>query len=163
MVTSLALSALLFAAAPPAVAQPVDVDDCEPETPLLAVVALPGYGLEAKNSGVSVALAAELRLFPWLALRSGYEWRRESGHVIDFLGAKVSAFASWRARPFLATGVSGVFPDARPGESFLALTTSAGVDVTLWHGFFASLEGRARFMRPGVQGGVYLGLGFEFF
>lgn len=160
MTTFLVLSALL-AAAPEVAAQP-DADDCESEAPLLALVALPGYGLEAKNSGVSFALAAELRLFPWLALRSGYEWRRESGHVIDFLGAKISPLVSWRARPFLATGVSGVFPDARPGESFLALTTSAGVDVTLWNGFFASLEGRARFMRPGVQGGVYLGLGFEF-
>lgn len=156
------LLALALLAAAPEVMQSVEEDDCVPEAPLLAVVAMPGYGLEAKNSGVSVALAAEVRLFSWLALRSGYEWRRESGHVIDFLGAKVSPFASWKARPFLATGVSGVFPDSRPGESFLALTTSAGVDVTLWNGFFASLEGRARFMQPGVQGGVYLGLGFEF-
>ncbi|MBL8917036.1 MAG: hypothetical protein JNM17_40400 [Archangium sp.] len=159
MQTLLVLSLL---AAAPEVSQVVDEDDCVPEAPLLAVVAMPGYGLEARNSGLSVALAAEVRLFPWLALRSGYEWRRESSHVIDFLGAKVSPFASWKARPFLATGVSGVFPDSRPGESFLALTTSAGVDVTLWNGFFASLEGRARFMRPGVQGGVFLGLGFEF-
>jgi hypothetical protein len=149
----------LLAAAPEVVET---AEDCETEAPLLAVVALPGYGLEAKNSGVSVALAAELRILPWVALRSGYEWRRESGHVIDFLGAKLSPFTSWRARPFLGVSVAGVFPDSRPGESFLALTSSLGVDVELAHGFFVSLEGRGRFMKPGVQGGVYLGLGFEF-
>ncbi|MFT3709703.1 MAG: hypothetical protein QM817_18910 [Archangium sp.] len=159
MSTLLVLS--LLAAAPEVVESP-SPEDCVEEAPLLAVVAMPGYGLEAKNSGVSVALAAEVRLFSWLALRSGYEWRRESGHVIDFLGAKVSPFTSWRARPFLSTGVAGVFPDSRPGESFLALTTAAGLDVDLWHGFFVTLEGRARFLRPGPQGGVYLGLGFEF-
>jgi hypothetical protein len=146
----------------PDVVQSTEAADCDDHTPLLAVVAMPGYGLEAKNSGVAVAVVAEVRLLPWVALRSGYEWRRESSHVIDFLGVKFSPFADWRARPFLGTSVAGVFPDARPGESFLALTTGVGLDVEIAHGFFASLEGRARFMRPGVQGGVYLGLGFEF-
>lgn len=159
---ALLLTLSLLAATPEVVQRQAAADECEPEVPLVAVVALPGYGLEAKNSGVSVALAAEVRLLPWVALRSGYEWRRESGHVIDFLGVKFSPFAAWKARPFLGTGVAGVFPDSRPGESFLALTTSAGLDVDLTHGFFLSLEGRARFLRPGIQGGVYLGLGFEF-
>jgi hypothetical protein len=155
------LAVTLLAAAPLEVDEAACPPDAEAEVPLLAVVALPGYQFQERNAGFAGALGVEVRLLPWLALRSGYEWRK-SGHVIDFLGPKLTPFPHWRVRPFGGLGVAGVFPDSRPGESFLAATVAAGLDVSLGAGFFLSGEGRARFLATGPQASVAIGLGFEF-
>ncbi|MFO0601288.1 MAG: hypothetical protein U0228_38615 [Myxococcaceae bacterium] len=149
-------------AAAPVVSAPADPPepDCD-SVPLFGVVLLPGAHFGSTTAAAGSGYI-EFRPFEWAGLRTGAELSR-AGYSIDFLGIKLSPLAHARFRPYLAGAVSADFPANKQGQSYLGFAGAVGLDVTLGAGFYLEAEGRMRaFKGTGLQGGAFLGLGFEF-
>jgi hypothetical protein len=102
-----------------------------------------GQGPQVGVFALTQSLGAELRVAPWFALRSDYEWRPE-GRTWDLVGAKVSPFPDWALKPYGSVSLSGSEAYALPGQYQLGVSGALGFDIPIGRHFFIEAEARYR-------------------
>lgn len=134
--------------------------------PGLATSIGPGEPFSVGGIGHQASVGAELRFTRWFALRSDAEFRPD-GHSYDFLGVKLTMDKDSPLRPYVSASVTGEFPVAKPGNSYLGLVGGVGLDLFLGKYFFLEAEGRLRSVHSccgvGPQASASVGGGVAFF